>query len=66
MELKELNNSYCGCGDNNCLVVKPKGMATNGGCRCHDGSRRAKEAIVFMARKIYLLEKKIDELEETK
>ena len=23
-----------GCGDNSCLFVKPKGMATNGGCRC--------------------------------
>lgn len=23
-----------GCGDGNCIVVKPKGMHTNGGCRC--------------------------------
>jgi hypothetical protein len=23
-----------GCGDNSCLVKKPVGMATNGGCRC--------------------------------
>ena len=23
-----------GCGDSACLVKKPKGMATNGGCRC--------------------------------
>jgi hypothetical protein len=23
-----------GCGDNSCLVKKPKGMATNGGCIC--------------------------------
>lgn len=28
--------SYAGCGDNSCLFVKPKGMATNGGCRCVD------------------------------
>jgi len=28
-----------GCGDNSCLFVKPKGMATNGGCRCLDGHR---------------------------
>ncbi len=23
-----------GCGDNSCLIKKPVGMATNGGCRC--------------------------------
>lgn len=23
-----------GCGDGHCIVVKPKGMHTNGGCRC--------------------------------
>lgn len=23
-----------GCGDGNCLVMKPEGMHTNGGCRC--------------------------------
>lgn len=23
-----------GCTDGNCIIVKPKGMHTNGGCRC--------------------------------
>lgn len=23
-----------GCGDNSCLIKKPKGMGTNGGCTC--------------------------------
>jgi hypothetical protein len=23
-----------GCGDGYCIIVKPKGMHTNGGCRC--------------------------------
>lgn len=23
-----------GCGDNSCIVQRPSGMATNGGCRC--------------------------------
>jgi len=23
-----------GCGDGNCIIVKPRGMHTNGGCRC--------------------------------
>ena len=25
-----------GCGDNSCMWGSPGGMATNGGCRCHD------------------------------
>lgn len=25
---------YVGCADNSCMFIKPKGMATNGGCRC--------------------------------
>lgn len=30
-----------GCSDGGCIVVKPKGMHTNGGCRClrHDHIR---------------------------
>jgi hypothetical protein len=24
-----------GCGDSSCVVVRPKGMCTNGGCRCY-------------------------------
>ena len=23
-----------GCSDSNCIIIKPEGMATNGGCRC--------------------------------
>lgn len=23
-----------GCGDGNCVVLRPRGMRTNGGCRC--------------------------------
>lgn len=35
MNIKEiLFKDFKGCGDNSCLVKKPKGMATNGGCRC--------------------------------
>jgi hypothetical protein len=28
-----------GCGDGNCIVVKPKGQHTNGGCRCSQNFR---------------------------
>jgi hypothetical protein len=23
-----------GCGDHSCIIAKPRGMGTNGGCRC--------------------------------
>lgn len=26
--------AFGGCGDNSCMMQKPKGMSTNGGCRC--------------------------------
>lgn len=29
-----------GCGDNSCLVEQPRGMATNGGCRCEPRALR--------------------------
>lgn len=27
-----------GCGDSSCMLGPPEGMATNGGCRCHEVS----------------------------
>lgn len=30
---------YLGCGDNSCLFIKPRGMATNGGCRCIEDAK---------------------------
>jgi len=46
-ELDNLASSYLqaakqvgGCGDGNCVVLRPAGMHTNGGCRCtHDMDR---------------------------
>jgi len=35
--LSALDNTLAtigGCGDGNCIVLKPKGQHTNGGCRC--------------------------------
>lgn len=29
-----------GCGDNSCIVAPPRGMATNGGCRCSERDLR--------------------------
>lgn len=30
-----------GCGDGNCVVLKPVGMHTNGGCRCYEDRMKA-------------------------
>lgn len=32
-----------GCGDGSCIVARPKGMHTNGGCRCDE--RRLRMAV---------------------
>lgn len=31
---ESMRDSVGGCGDGSCLIKKPSGMATNGGCRC--------------------------------
>ena len=48
MTLQELTEKYDammeaigGCGDGNCVVVRPKGMHTNGGCRCYGDRMKA-------------------------
>jgi len=41
MSIKDiLFKDFEGCGDNSCLVKKPSGMATNGGCRCMENRGR--------------------------
>jgi len=43
-----------GCSDHGCVVSKPKGMGTNGGCKClpwessPDGRGRIREALVLL------------------
>lgn len=34
-----------GCSDHSCLIRKPEGMGTNGGCRCH--TDRSKASIII-------------------
>lgn len=36
-----------GCGDNSCVIERPRGMATNGGCRC---GRAALKSALWRAR----------------
>jgi len=34
-----------GCGDGNCVIERPKGQHTNGGCRCYSDRRKASRAM---------------------
>lgn len=46
---------YFGCGDNSCLVRKPRGMATNDGCRCDEkrGPGRASQAALWFKHRLH-------------
>ena len=35
-------SEYLGCGDNGCLIERPKGVGTNGTCRCFNDLPQAK------------------------
>ncbi len=51
-----------GCGDNSCLIAKPKGMATNGGCRCFNGMRQADR--IWVQKTILALQQENAQLKE--
>jgi hypothetical protein len=34
LQAVEAELATLGCGDHGCCVARPKGMGTNGGCRC--------------------------------
>ena len=40
---------YAGCGDNSCMFIKPKGMATNGGCRCFERVSDTRQRLLAQA-----------------
>lgn len=41
-----------GCGDHSCVVAKPKGMGTNGGCRCDE--RRLRHAVQVLRAQVQM------------
>lgn len=49
----ERASQYVGCGDNSCLFRKPKGMATNGGCRCFERNGQQKPGQVAALAALY-------------
>ena len=51
-----------GCGDNSCVVAKPGGMGTNGGCCCE--ARELRHALSFWKRRAGFLEQSIRELRD--
>jgi len=38
-----------GCSDGNCVIHKPKGMHTNGGCRCASDRNRIYRYVQYVA-----------------
>lgn len=55
MTLEEKLEQIGGCSDGNCIVWKPIGMHTNGGCRCNTDSYK-------MVRLVYALKSEIERL----
>lgn len=51
-----------GCGDNSCQVAQPRGMATNGGCRCEE--RELRRALQWYKRRAAFLEETIRTMRE--
>jgi hypothetical protein len=49
-----------GCGDSSCIVAHPKGMRTNGGCRCDE--RTLRRAVMWWRRRGEFLLETIREL----
>lgn len=49
-ELQEYLTTMGSCGDGNCIVLKPRGMHTNGGCRCSNDQYRMQKYAYAMNR----------------
>lgn len=52
-----------GCSDGYCVIQRPKGMHTNGGCRCSDDRNRMRR---FASRAAYFREKVVEVLRKYK
>lgn len=50
-EYDTLSETIGGCGDGNCLVRKPTGQHTNGGCRCFADRHKAHH-VMWAARRM--------------
>lgn len=49
-EYRALATAVGGCGDGNCVVVRPKGQHTNGGCRCSTDRYKAQRMMMAGSR----------------
>ena len=48
--------------DNSCVVTRPRGMSTNGGCRCDENKLR--NVVMHLKERIYFLTATIQELRD--
>lgn len=58
LERIESEGPDVGCGDSSCVVASPRGMATNGGCRC--GPHKLRMVLRDLRKKVTELEAQID------
>lgn len=59
-EYLELAEMAGGCCDGYCVVVRPKGMHTNGGCKCtHDMDRTRERAVARLLLKAQTLSRAV-------
>lgn len=50
-----------GCGDGYCIIVKPKGMHTNGGCRCSRDHLKMQRFAYYSNRLVLALKAHLEE-----
>jgi hypothetical protein len=46
-----LMSTVTGCSDGGCMIRAPKGMHTNGGCRCHRDSMKT-QRVLYSAKQL--------------
>jgi len=44
-----------GCHDGACIVHRPEGMHTNGGCHCHEDKRLMRMTVLYLRRRVEFL-----------
>lgn len=50
-----------GCLDGNCVIIRPKGMHTNGGCRCSEDRDKARRVMALASYFKYKFKKILEE-----
>ena len=52
MTLEDQLERLGGCGDGGCIISPPKGMHTNGGCKCNRIPHKMSAAIHYLRKEV--------------